>query len=327
MKLNFRLPFWLTVFWLFSQGATAQEKQSNTPENPRTLLWKVTKPGLAKPSYLLGINHVVSANWLYTFPEIKEVINSSEILLTEMYGDNDRAIFGNTQERDQQNRSSVNIKAVDLLTKEQYATLDSFFVAKVGEGITNNPEAQAMNVWELCSGIMTTLLNDKSKQGVPLPCMDRELYQLFKSKQKPTVGIDNIENLEFKAQDKEEARKILAKFVEATKLSDYAGWSLSDTSYTAGKFVHDYKLMNFDYKLREEDPEKASLIGSHTNLERNYAWLPLIESAVAQHSSLIAVGALHLWYQTGLIALLRERGYTVTAVPIQKVSGNSQLGK
>jgi uncharacterized protein YbaP (TraB family) len=102
--------------------------ENNENENPRTLLWKVSGLGLSKPSYLLGINHIVSAEWLYGFPEIKAVIESADLLMTELYGDNETAILGNTKEADTRNREKVNIRAVDLMTPEQFATLDSFFI-------------------------------------------------------------------------------------------------------------------------------------------------------------------------------------------------------
>ncbi|GGB96925.1 TraB/GumN family protein [Dyadobacter sediminis] len=321
-----KLIFTFLCTWLFFGenlpfGNTPEKiRQSAENSSPKTLLWKVSKSGMPQPSYLLGINHVVSAEWLNDFPEIRSVIDSADVLMTEFYGDNDKAIFGNNKQADSVNRAGVKIRAVDLLTARQYATLDSFFVARVGEGITNNQDALEMNVWELSSAILMTLLSDKSKQGVTLPCMDRELYTGFKNKQKKVTALDAIENLEFGSKDKERGKEILSRFVEASKTGDYPGWNLSDTSYTAGRFLYDYKKMNLDYQLDKEDPESVSLIGSHTSRERNISWMPQIESGISQNRCLIAVGALHLWYKTGLISLLRAKGYQVEPVFIAKVN-------
>lgn len=49
-------------------------------------------------------------------------------------------------------------------------------------------------------------------------------------------------------------------------------------------------------------------------LERNKRWLPLIKQQIDQDSTLIAVGAAHLFGQGGLIEQLQKSGYKVTPV-------------
>lgn len=49
-------------------------------------------------------------------------------------------------------------------------------------------------------------------------------------------------------------------------------------------------------------------------LERNKRWLPLIKQQIDQDSTLIAVGAAHLFREGGLIEQLQESGYKVTPV-------------
>jgi uncharacterized protein YbaP (TraB family) len=48
--------------------------------------------------------------------------------------------------------------------------------------------------------------------------------------------------------------------------------------------------------------------------ERNEHWLPVLESAVAQGDVFVAVGAAHLLGERGLLAELRQRGYSITRV-------------
>ena len=49
-------------------------------------------------------------------------------------------------------------------------------------------------------------------------------------------------------------------------------------------------------------------------VKRNHKWIPLIESQMKEQRSFIAVGAAHIGGKDGVIELLREAGYTVTAV-------------
>ena len=46
--------------------------------------------------------------------------------------------------------------------------------------------------------------------------------------------------------------------------------------------------------------------------QRNVAWMPKLEGQIRQGPTVIAVGAAHLYGGSGLIVLLRERGYKVT---------------
>ncbi len=45
--------------------------------------------------------------------------------------------------------------------------------------------------------------------------------------------------------------------------------------------------------------------------ERNSRWVPVIESLVMTKSTFIAVGAAHLGGETGVLQLLKNRGYTL----------------
>jgi uncharacterized protein YbaP (TraB family) len=47
---------------------------------------------------------------------------------------------------------------------------------------------------------------------------------------------------------------------------------------------------------------------------RNKNWIPVMETAMKESTTLFAVGAGHLYGKEGVINLLRQAGYTVTPV-------------
>lgn len=49
--------------------------------------------------------------------------------------------------------------------------------------------------------------------------------------------------------------------------------------------------------------------------DRNIAWIPMLEAAVQDGPALAAFGALHLSGETGVLELLKARGFTITALP------------
>ena len=72
-------------------------------------------------------------------------------------------------------------------------------------------------------------------------------------------------------------------------------------------------LQNSDYPTSTQFME---VLSEELVNERNHRWIPVIEKNVHQGSCLIAVGALHLPGEIGLISLLRKEGYTLTPVDI-----------
>ena len=81
--------------------------------------------------------------------------------------------------------------------------------------------------------------------------------------------------------------------------------------YKAGDIEELYKLI-LNSTMEYGKYEEALL------LERNRRWIPRIENIILEMPTFVAVGAGHLGGPEGVIALLRERGYTVQAVPLSE---------
>jgi uncharacterized protein YbaP (TraB family) len=63
--------------------------------------------------------------------------------------------------------------------------------------------------------------------------------------------------------------------------------------------------------------EENKMYGGHADImltERNQSWIAGIEAAAKETPTLFAVGAAHLGGETGVINLLRKKGYKVEAV-------------
>ena len=80
-----------------------------------------------------------------------------------------------------------------------------------------------------------------------------------------------------------------------------------DSLYTSGDLNALYNMLVEEEDMNEA--EKFLLVD-----ERNHDWLPKIEKHIKQEPCFIAVGALHLPGNDGLINLLRKAGYKVKAV-------------
>jgi hypothetical protein len=72
-------------------------------------------------------------------------------------------------------------------------------------------------------------------------------------------------------------------------------------------------LQNSDYPTSTQFME---VLSEELVNDRNRRWITVIDKNVHQGSCLIAVGALHLPGEIGLISLLRKEGYTLTPMDI-----------
>ena len=75
---------------------------------------------------------------------------------------------------------------------------------------------------------------------------------------------------------------------------------------------------SMESRIKQEHPEMEHFDSCQTELTlgRNTMWMPVIITNIQQCSCLIAVGALHLPGEDGLITMLRKEGYKVTPVDI-----------
>jgi uncharacterized protein YbaP (TraB family) len=79
--------------------------------------------------------------------------------------------------------------------------------------------------------------------------------------------------------------------------------------------------MNQDLNCLDSLMNASGFTAIESNLllkDRNIRWLPRMEEIIQKQSCFIAVGALHLAGENGLIFLLRKKGYTLSPVHNRK---------
>ena len=157
-----------------------------------------------------------------------------------------------------------------------------------------------------------------------LPCSSSESYEqtmvaMAKKQKKDLRGLEKIEDqmgVFDKIPDSVEAKMILdmirqmpeqkkqfAQMVDAYNKEDLKSLSNAMSESPEWKGFEDIMLSN-----------------------RNKNWIPVMEGAMKESTTLFAVGAGHLYGKEGVIHLLRQAGYTVTPV-VQDFAGKEVVGK
>jgi hypothetical protein len=268
----------------------AQKKES--------ALWEITGNGLKSKSYLFGTFHTVSIKLIDSFPELKKTIDKCNFGIFEK----SEHPIGVVADAD------IKTPPLDsVFTKKEYLLVDSFFTkSPFGSIRPHNNEASLSAML----GVIVMLNNEQTKnQGFFFD--DYIQSYMMDSLSKKTFGLDEPTEMA------ESAKK--ADYKSMAKLIMYLIKSKMDIDTLGDNKIFDEPLytksMQADMKLSEEVKIKAIKDGT---VERNQIWVPKIISKIKEGSCFIAVGLGHLQYRSGLIALLREYGYTLHSVSLNK---------
>lgn len=266
-------------------------KAQTTPKT--SLLWEVSGNGLQKPSYLFGTFHIMCKENFEISPSLKNAFNQTDQLFEEMKMDDPSIQLKMMTMM----VSSTSLK--ELLGEEAYEKTATEF-----QKITGMP-LLLFNKMKPFAAI--SLLTQKSITCSETVMPEMEFVKLAKEANKEVLGLETVED-EIKAIDK---------------------ISIDSQITSLKRMVHNFdstktmmQLMENEYKKRDPEAlekmmrENGASGDFETALltERNKAWIFVIEKAMQTKPSFFAFGAGHLGGQTGILNLLKQKGYILKPI-------------
>ena len=305
----FKNALFLIVSFGMSIGLTFSQSVEKDLDSPKTILWEISGNGLKQSSYILGTNHMVEVDWLLSFSKFNQVIENTEVILTES--------FNTTQTYGSKEKGKIYPTAISLLSEGQFAYLDSFFVARVEDGIANNPDAEAMTVSEFIGAVYYVLTLNNSKADGVTKFMDLQLFEIYQKSGRAGDNLDSIKIYEYDFNETEAAKLKLIEVIKQIKGSDKPNWNIYHQD-NLEEAISDYKSFNFDYYFNIVSPgdEPTGSPGYASLTDRNQLYMKKIIPYITEKSCLIAVGLSHLRFKVGVIALLKSQVYIVEPVPL-----------
>ncbi|GGH28830.1 lipoprotein [Dyadobacter endophyticus] len=269
---------------LHSAAIFGQENQS--------VLWKISGNGLKKPSYLFGTVHTASVKILDRFPKIMQIAAGVDFALFEKGGNT----IGNVED------AEIYTPPLDsVFTPEEYALVDSFFTASpFGSIKPHNNEASLM---AMCQAVVMLKQKDSKNQD---GFFDDIIQTRLQDSGKPTFQLDETGQMARREENRD--NRILAKAIVVMIKNDFREKDITPEDF----FDPDLYAATLEHPMKLD--QKAPQFILDDTVERHGIWLPKIEVKVKEGSCFIAVGMAHLQYQTGLIQLLKNNGYTLNPV-------------
>lgn len=268
------------------------------------LLWKISGNGLKKSSYLFGTHHLVPISFLDSIPKVYKCFNRSEVVVSEF-------VMSAANMEDKVKEAAMlppNYVYTELLSDSDYHFVDSELkaVTKLSlNDVARLKPSMIANIY-IVAYYQQLFPNDDDWQ------LDSFFQQVADRQGKKVVGLETIEDqikLIYKSQSIERQAFLL---VGTLRGKDRITEELHELNayYKKGNLVP--LLQTYLNDLSEFAPtaqEKFLMLDA-----RNLEWTKKLPDLLHKNSCFVAVGALHLVGENGLINLLRQKGYRVSKV-------------
>jgi uncharacterized protein len=276
-----------------SMATMAQHNSENT------LLWKITGPGMDKPSYLFGTIHVICKDDAVISPMLRKAIKESEEVYFEVDMDNMFEML--MAVRKMKMRGDTTLK--DLLTQKDYEKVKSYFAGK--------RSILPFSVLETYKPILAASTLESSSMGCESTAMEQVIMMEANFYDKEIKGLESLtyqasilDSIPYKLQAEQ-----LVEYIDRINSGDTSNNEL-DEMFKAYK---EQDLKKLEALLMSTDAG-ISAFADIMLYNRNRNWVEKLKKLLGKKPMVIAVGAGHLPGENGVINLLRKEGYKLTPV-------------
>lgn len=264
-------------------------------QQDKGLLYEISGNELTKPSYVFGTFHIMCAEDYVMSEVTKQKLSDSEQIVLELDMDNPQMMMQMQQQMFMKDGKSLK----DLLEKEEYEEVDSYFTdsLKMPFQMLNKVKPFA-----LASMLYPKIL------GCPLQSFEMDFVKLGQADKKEILGLETVAD-QMSVFDAIPYKKQADDLVETIE-------DMDNSRAEFAKMVSTYKTEDIDAiakMIAEEENGYAEYTDVLLN-NRNQNWIAKMSDFAKEKSTFFAVGAGHLGGEKGVVNLLREAGYTVTAV-------------
>ncbi|MEP0940509.1 MAG: TraB/GumN family protein [Rhizobiaceae bacterium] len=295
--------------------ANAMRQEADETLYGEGLIWKIEKDGL-KPSYLFGTIHLADPRLLALKPSARKALDESTTLALEITEILDpKKLAGIAFSALQYTTYTDGTTLADKLTKEQAETIDAAVREKLGLPWSL---ASRMKPWALM-GALGLPACEMERKKAQLPVVDAYLGQLAQSQDKQIVPLETMIG-QLQAMDSLPEDVSLQGLVQSVSL----GTRLDDLFETMIQLYLEeqtalvWSLMRrvgVDGFVAKQDSAEYAAFQREIVDRRNITMAAESEKFILQGGGVfIAVGALHLPGEMGMLNILAQKGYRISRI-------------
>jgi len=287
----------LSIAWPCS--SFCQSSGGRQVEN--SIFWQISGKDLRQASYLFGTFHLAGATYVDSLVQVMERFSECRAVVGELLLDSTMTVKMMVAARLHDTTLEKLLKPEDYQETAAWLKELSGYDLKIFNGM--NPMTIQI--------FLMTMLQQKyfPLHGASDVPMDLYFQQRAKKEGKNLVGLESFEaqvNALFNQFTLQRQAEMLTEFVrEKEKAKDEL--IVMNKSYRNGDLAKLEELLAV--QTYSEQEAKVMLD------DRNKKWFEQLPSLMKAQQTFVAVGALHLSGENGLINLFRNAGYTVTPLP------------
>jgi len=270
-----------------------------------SVLWKISGKDLSKPSYLLGTLHFKPREYLDSIPGAKAAFESCEQIVGEIPM-SDMAALQAQMMQAMKMPSDTTYKT--LYSDEDYKFVSDQLTSFLGAGLEQMGfmKPAAVQLVVVARAYMKYFPNINLTNT-----LDIRIQSDATKEQKPVLGLETADD------------QIYALFgiMSLQRQADVLLCGLKNMAQSMARMpelldAYDRCDLNKLYQQMEDDDNCPSTPSEKDALvkDRNNAWVKKLPEIMKDKASFIAVGALHLAGEYGLLNLLEKAGYRVEPV-------------
>lgn len=260
---------------------------------PNTMLWKVTKEGVERPSYLFGTFHMLCKEDFLIKDKVSKALEKSGKMIMEIN-------FSNPEELEKMQSFLMAEKPItDNFTEEEIEILEAGLKNHYGYDLNEVQNLSPMALYSMLSMKFFACSPDQLKM------LDMELMQIALKNKKEIIGLEKVSD-QVLAFEKYLKPRDLLKLVNEFETNKSATDKIKN-------YYKDEDLNNVAETMFNEDlmtKEQKSILLD----QRNQSWMKILPELISGESVFIAVGAGHLVGDQGLIYQLKRNGFKVEPV-------------
>lgn len=281
------------VFLSITFACTALFSNAQTE---KSLLWEISGNGLQKPSYVYGTIHMICPDKFFVPNGLEEKLKATDQTYLEIDMD-DPQMMSKTQKL---MFSADGKKLKDIMNEADYKSFSDYFKK------TTNMSTEMLMTAKPFAYLSMVMMKST---GCPMPKSYEEYFvKQTQAGKKELLGLETIED-QMAVLDKAPAEEQVKWLMEMVKDGDKNNAMFAEMVdlYTKQDLDGLQKYMT-KFTVGMQSLEKDLL------QNRNEKWIPIIEKNSKEKPTFYAVGAAHLVGDKGVLNLLKQKGYTVSAV-------------
>ena len=264
-------------------------------KNGNSLLWKIEKEG-HQTSYIFGTMHMIEEEYYVFTPHMEKLVKNSDAIIMEIGGQPNplKALDMMTLKEG---------KVEDYFTKEQLKDLVEFMDVKMNV----TPEEfhktySGMKPFFILQTITQAYFSENSVS------YDMNIMQMSAENDIPLLGFESMEE-QLGFFDEIPSKDVALMIMNSV----YNFEKEKKNTKKLEKLYAKQKVDKLIPLMKNQSPEFMEFEDVFLT-NRNKAWIPKIIEETKTKKCFIAVGAAHLFDTNGVIQLLKNNGFTLTAI-------------